>query len=289
MSNWHEIQDLQITDHLHKVDAIYNHDSPLRRIYGILDSLLMEKHLFNVFVLKKRDEPFRLLDLGCGGGELLYRLAMFYKNAEFVGLDSNQECILMAKSFAMPKCQFIQARFEEGLNLGEFDVVVCSEVFEHVFANEKLLDVLAVLVKKGGFLSISTPSGWMFRNPFYLYNWLRAITRPQRFLRYNLRPERHWEEAVQRHPAIQPGKLIRMLALRGFVLQCRQSSIWWVSDKYLMEKGLLYRLVRWLEQKDKIRPGILFHNVISLLEAVMNVCPLLRCFESRFVLLLKRR
>ena len=277
---WHDTQDDQITVALEALDRVFVHSSAVRRVWGLTSDFIADKHLLNVHAVKRRDDAFRLLDVGCGTGELIARLAPQFPHAEFVGLDSNGPSIARALARGVPRSTFICATFEKAR--GPFDMVVCSEMFEHVLDSDGLLDALHDLVAANGHLSISTPSGWMFRSP-RLYNVYKFLRGPRRFVRLYLRPEDHWPEALTIHPAVLPSKLRRRVEQRGFSLTLRQSSLWWLE-----EFGVAYRTFRALERFDGPRAASAFFHLTQMLEGAMNLLPPLRLFESRAVLLMQK-
>jgi 2-polyprenyl-3-methyl-5-hydroxy-6-metoxy-1,4-benzoquinol methylase len=280
--DWHARQDAQIDAAVASLDRVFAAPSAVRRVWALTDGFIREKHLLNVHSIKRRDDHFRLLDLGCGTGDLLDRLARQFPNAEFVGIDSNASSLARARALSPPRCAFFESRYEEAAP-GIFDVIVCSEVYEHVGDPERLLDRLRDLLVPGGYLSMSTPSGWMFRVP-RLYTLYKLLQNPKRFWRLYLQPERHWNEAVTLHPAILPSKLTRRLEARGFTLTLRQSALWWLEDF-----GVAYRTFRALERVNAARAATAFYHFTLMLEAAMNLCPVLRVFESRAVLLMRKR
>ncbi|NLX01648.1 MAG: methyltransferase domain-containing protein, partial [Syntrophomonadaceae bacterium] len=173
--------------------------------------------------------------------------------------------------------------FNQNEELGKFDVVICSEVFEHVEDTGQLLYEITRLVREGGYLSISTPSGWMYRIP-RLVNIKMFIRNPATFVKYFLFPERNWKEALQIHPAIQPIKLMNLLGKHGFRLIHRQSALWLIS-----ERGLFFRWLMAKEKKHPVKAGIQLYHHVAKLDALMNVVPFFQIFESRFVLLMEKR
>jgi 2-polyprenyl-3-methyl-5-hydroxy-6-metoxy-1,4-benzoquinol methylase len=281
--NWSEKQDEQITQALTAVAEAYNHASPARRLWAQSEELLYEKHFLNVVSRRKRDEHFRVLDVGCGRAELLNRIARHFPNSECLGLEPNGPSLATARGHGLANMTVFEGGFERARELGSFDVVICSEVFEHVLDKDGLLDTVASAVGPGGMLSISTPSGWMYRLPGP-YNLYKLLQSPSRFCRLYLQPEQNWEEALTVHPAILPGKLRRMLERRGLVTRRRQSSLWW-----LLEPGALYCTFAFLERRGWSNAGIYFYHVVCVLEALMNLVPPLRIFESRFVLMCEKR
>lgn len=283
MTNWHETQDRQIDEYLELQKSILSKESPFERLGNFLGSFILEKHLLNVFMVKKRDAAFRLLDIGCGTGDLIYQLSCLFPNAEFIGLDSNIQSIKESKRKTTENCCFIAGRYEESVALGPFDIVISSETLEHVETYTQFLDIIFRCIKDGGYLSISTPSGWMFRTPRF-FNFKMILQDPRKFYRLYITPERHWKDAVKIHPAIQPSKLIKALQARGFILEKRQSSLWTMKSN----RGIINYVLRQLEKRNPVMPGYILFSLSQCLEGLMNLCPPFRIFESRFILLMRK-
>lgn len=110
----------------------------------------------------------KAVDVGCGDGILLPFLS---KAAEEVtALELSSERLKMAKEAAKG---LSNVHFEVG-NIMEsnskyreaFDLVVCSEVIEHVRDVELFFGRLAEMVAPGGSLILTTPSRWSVREKF---------------------------------------------------------------------------------------------------------------------------
>jgi 2-polyprenyl-6-hydroxyphenyl methylase/3-demethylubiquinone-9 3-methyltransferase len=97
----------------------------------------------------------RVLDVGCGGGLLCEALAR--AGAKVTGIDLAPGMIEVARLHAA----------EQGLDItynvvaaeeikGDFDVVTCMEMLEHVPDPARMTGTLATLVKPGGALFVST-------------------------------------------------------------------------------------------------------------------------------------
>lgn len=99
-----------------------------------------------------------ILDVGCGDGNFLSRLAEQKKGFELYGFDISDEAIRLAK-----RKKFISDLFvgdllkKETLPRKRFDVVVCSEVLEHIDDYKKALKNISGLVKRDGKLIVTVP------------------------------------------------------------------------------------------------------------------------------------
>jgi len=107
----------------------------------------------------------KILDVGCGSGEILYILKTCgFKN--LVGVDIIDQNLKGIKYFKID----INNPEELKKSLKEkFDVVLLIEVIEHVWKPYELLETCYSLLKKGGFLIISTPNLSSYMN---LYSML---------------------------------------------------------------------------------------------------------------------
>jgi 2-polyprenyl-3-methyl-5-hydroxy-6-metoxy-1,4-benzoquinol methylase len=109
-------------------------------------------------------EPFfRVCDLGCGGGQLLREIAERYPRAELCGVDL-AETQVAANRREMPGAQFFAMDLDRPAAvptelLGKCDVIVASELIEHVGNPQQLLRNALSLARPGGRLLLSTQSG----------------------------------------------------------------------------------------------------------------------------------
>lgn len=105
----------------------------------------------------------RLIDLGCGSGQLLADIAVRFPTLELAGADLSEPQLAVNRR-AMPGCQFyamdlgVPDAVPESL-AGRFGVVTASEVIEHVDHPDELLRNARRLCAPGGRLLLSTQSG----------------------------------------------------------------------------------------------------------------------------------
>ena len=111
----------------------------------------------------------KVLDVGCGGGILSE--AMAAAGAEVSGIDLSEKALKVAKLHLLESglkvdYQMIAAETLAEQKPGEFDVVTCMEMLEHVPQPAAIVAACARLVKPGGHVFFST----LNRNPkSYLY------------------------------------------------------------------------------------------------------------------------
>jgi 2-polyprenyl-6-hydroxyphenyl methylase/3-demethylubiquinone-9 3-methyltransferase len=115
-----------------------------------------------------------ILDIGCGGGILAESMA--HKGAQVTGIDLSEKALKVADLHSLESG--VPVRYEliaaEALALrepGQFDIVTCMEMLEHVPDPASIVRACATLVKPGGQVFFST----LNRNPkSYLFAILGA-------------------------------------------------------------------------------------------------------------------
>ena len=101
------------------------------------------------------------LDVGCGAGLLAEPLARL--GARVTGLDASPELIAVARAHAAATGLEIDYRAGEiAKQEGQFDLITCLEVIEHVADPAAFVKALAQRLALGGLLILSTPNatGW---------------------------------------------------------------------------------------------------------------------------------
>lgn len=135
-------------------------------IYGISKRLD-----FVVNVVTERHAK-RVLDVGCGtGANLTALLARHLPDTQFVAIDSDTASIACATQ----ENQSANARYlleSAAVDLGTFDVVIASEVIEHVEDPDAFLDSLRGLLAPNGRLVLTLPNGL---GPFELVSFVETV------------------------------------------------------------------------------------------------------------------
>ena len=100
-----------------------------------------------------------ILDVGCGGG--LLAEAMARQGGRVVGLDLAAELVEVARLHALEADVSVDYRVESAEQhardaAGRYDVVTCMEMLEHVPDPQAVVAALAILVRPGGHVFVST-------------------------------------------------------------------------------------------------------------------------------------
>ncbi len=136
------------------------------------------EYLFSVLQRLKVTRPHvKVLDVGCGNGSIAFAVASV--GCEVVGVDVNESSIERARK----SNRFVNARFEvvlgDEFDLNDcYDLIICSEVLEHLYRPGRLLKTMVRHLKDEGFLFITVPNG---------YGPREVLGRTEKFLRERLK------------------------------------------------------------------------------------------------------
>ncbi len=109
---------------------------------------------------ESNDKRFQVLEIGCGAGLLCLELAQ--KASIVVGIDISHFILDFAskvKDYIQYNNVFFQHGDAESLAFQDetFDLVICSEVLEHLLAPQKTLAEIRRVIKKDGTMILTTP------------------------------------------------------------------------------------------------------------------------------------
>jgi 2-polyprenyl-6-hydroxyphenyl methylase/3-demethylubiquinone-9 3-methyltransferase len=116
----------------------------------------------------------KVVDIGCGGGILAESIAK--KGATVTGIDLSEKALKVADLHSLEtgvavRYELIAAEELAAREAGQYDVVTCMEMLEHVPDPAAIVQACATLVKPGGHVFFST----LNRNPkSYLFAILGA-------------------------------------------------------------------------------------------------------------------
>ena len=101
------------------------------------------------------------VDVGCGPGELIAMIAARHAGVTITGVDLSNTLVARNRQ-RFPACSFAVLDIQDRALAEQFDLVVCSEVIEHLDDRARAFRHLAAMVKPGGHLLITCPTGKLF-------------------------------------------------------------------------------------------------------------------------------
>jgi 2-polyprenyl-3-methyl-5-hydroxy-6-metoxy-1,4-benzoquinol methylase len=150
------IQEIFETKGLYICDEIMREEDP-RYVEHFLRSQVL------TYVDPSEFEGKRILDFGCGSGASTMVLARLLPPCEIVGVELDERLLRLARlraaHFGLPAVKFLRSPRGDQLpeNLGKFDFIMFSAVFEHLLPAERpvLLPLVFSHLKPGGVLFLN--------------------------------------------------------------------------------------------------------------------------------------
>jgi SAM-dependent methyltransferase len=144
--------------HVETNRAYYESDSPARRDYWKYMAAPRAR-VARICSEVARFRPASVIDLGCGDGSLLDEIRRRVPNARLAGVDLSTSQIARNRE-RIPAVQWFDADLTAPLTIRDrFDVIVASEVIEHLPEPVALLENAALIAGPGAHLVLSTQSG----------------------------------------------------------------------------------------------------------------------------------
>ena len=106
------------------------------------------KQVYDV-IEKKNFSPETICDVGAGYGIFLEELKPFFPSAKFFAIEPSPDLAERCKSKGFETLQTTAE--ESGIWREKFELVICSEVIEHVFSCKRFTGSLYQLIKPGGY------------------------------------------------------------------------------------------------------------------------------------------
>ncbi len=119
--------------------------------------LLLQAQLFQEYIETHAPTflpipPARILDLGCGGGQLTRVFQQLYPQATIIGMDGNPTVLAAARAQPLlgPNVTFVEGDIQTALPPGPFDLVYASAVLCHVRDLARVVELVAAALAPGG-------------------------------------------------------------------------------------------------------------------------------------------
>ena len=106
-------------------------------------------------------QPDRILEIGCGIGDICWRMSRHWLKANVVGLDVSSKSIEVANQlFGSDKIMFSEGLLAKGKLEGKFDLIVLMDVYEHIAVTDRTVvhDAIKNLLTPNGRVILSFPA-----------------------------------------------------------------------------------------------------------------------------------
>lgn len=161
-----------------------------------------------------------VIDVGCGNGAMV-SLPLAEKGHSVLGIDLDERSIRRAQEAnRFPNASFRVAKSSD--ILGEtFNVVICSEVLEHIEDCEDVIADLRRLCKPDGIALITVPNGY---GPFEIDSWLAKRTKQIKLPDAIRKPISKWIRKQHKDAGAAPTENLESPHVRFFTMkQIRQA------------------------------------------------------------------
>jgi 2-polyprenyl-3-methyl-5-hydroxy-6-metoxy-1,4-benzoquinol methylase len=141
------------------VDSVFIRHLGLRYAPLTRDWMIHERMRFLVDWIDHEPGPIRVLDAGCGSALALLYLQWYQRNkiSFYLGLDLDTRKLHTRYDFVGIPHAFEDIDLDSPWQFGQFDLVFCSEVLEHLIADSRLFSRLCCHLSENGALLITTP------------------------------------------------------------------------------------------------------------------------------------
>jgi 2-polyprenyl-3-methyl-5-hydroxy-6-metoxy-1,4-benzoquinol methylase len=120
------------------------------------------KKLATLIRLASTVRPDRVLDVGCGNGSLAWPLAALGCNVVGADIDSASIEYCRARNRFASACFVLTDGTLREID-GRFDLIVCSEVLEHLEDPDALISMMCAKLAPAGHLFVTIPNGYGLR------------------------------------------------------------------------------------------------------------------------------
>ena len=208
-----------------------------------------------------------MLDVGCGEGRHIFGVMQEYPMMKCVGLDMDDDSLKKAEegysyfeSISEVGAEFIKgSAYSLPFPDNTFDLIVCSEVLEHLHEyNDAVIEINRVL-KPGGKFFASVPAFWPEKICWYLSK------------EYQNQPGGHLRIFDQK-------KLIHEIESRGFIFISSEkfhsihSPYWWLRCFFWksQEKNLLVKVYKKILERHILKKPRIIDNIDKLMNPIMG-------------------
>lgn len=165
-----------------------------------------------------------------------------------------------------------------------FDIVISSEILEHLDNPSDYLKETYRVCKKGGYLSLSTPCVSIY---FYPYSLALLVKHPTLFPKWlkQINSHKYWKEALSWHPGLRPKILQKWIERAGFVNIRHETRLWYYATPIKPE----WRIFSFLEKIGLKTSGKIFKKYLDSLDYLLSLnIPFIKWFGIRQFILCRK-
>jgi 2-polyprenyl-3-methyl-5-hydroxy-6-metoxy-1,4-benzoquinol methylase len=151
------------------MDAFYSNPERVRK-YIQQDMAHFYDHVLELLDTEiEHWEGKRILDMGCGTGELLRLIHQQHPSCQLFGLEFSRAALTLAQA-NLPDGHFSWFDIYEPIN-GQYDLVICTEVLEHLLDPENALQRVLSAIAPEGMAFLSVPDGRQDAFAGHIHYW----------------------------------------------------------------------------------------------------------------------
>ena len=136
-----------------------------------------------VLPLLKENNKLRILDIGCGTGQLVNEISKSYENVNYLGIDVASNMISEAKSnnIKNKNIKFKTCGIEKFKTKDKFDIIICTHAFPYFPNKEEILNKMYKMCNKGANVIIVNSSTNSLKDLIINF-FLKATTSKAKYL-----------------------------------------------------------------------------------------------------------
>lgn len=150
-------------------------------LWGYAKRLRFVREAISAAFPQRAADSLRVLDVGCGNGSQLALPLAIRDSFELTGIDPDAQSIAHARELAGPRARinFLHGRVEDLAADVLFDVVILSEVLEHLESPAEMLAASLRVMNADGILIVTVPNGY---GGFEIDSWIFRRLRLQKIV-----------------------------------------------------------------------------------------------------------
>lgn len=207
---------------------------------------------FEVFYLPFQNNG-KLLEIGCGNGQMLRKMNVIGWDVE--GIDFDPAAVRMAKDNGVKVS--LGDLLDQNFPSDTFDAIVMSHVVEHVYDPKILITECLRIMKKGATLLMITPNSTSLGHIIYKNNW-RGLEPPRHIHLFNLKSARKLFDGII-FSKLELTTTVRdannLLIASNSIMYSDSSGIGTPSNFWINSFSFFLQLIEWILIKFNSRFG----------------------------------